>query len=239
MAEPTTQTPYEDMFFAGMEKKNPELKGNREGMFKAAKENYDRDHEYAKKSMAEADQLKEILSSNEDLNNLFVEIFERGKDGHPELALIHMKPLMQQYINGEITSEEYLAEKKRMEDEANSKTEADKMKEEAFAEVCAERGWDVGETLKKLQAVMEAPADKEKSKEQVRNFLKILDYDDAIAAAETRGRNAKIEEQRRNTPSGGAMPRNGGAPAGAQPSKKVSPLATAADAAEKQRKLYS
>ena len=237
-AEPST-TPNEDLFMENLGKKYPDAAGNREAIFGEAMKGYDHDHEYYKKSKAEATRLSEILSQDEDLNNFFVEIFQRGPQGHPELALAHIKPLMQQYINGDITSDEYIAEVDRMKAEDAKREQFQAIAKEAWNEECKERGWDPEETLKKLEALINHECDtKEECRQQVKNMLRILEYDDAVAAAETRGRNAQIKEQQRNHPSGqGSLPRNGGTPVGGTaPSKTL--LGQAADAAAKRRAEY-
>lgn len=209
VAQEPVSNPNEAEWFAGMEEAYPDLKGDREALFKASKEGYDKQHAYNKKSMAEAEQLNAILESDPDLNAMFTEIFERGKDGHPELALLHMKPLMKKYVNGDISSDEFLAEKQRLEAEDAALQKKQEMQQTAFVKECEERGWDVEETLTKLNEVMNGPCEtEEQCREQVRNIFKILDFDPAVAAAEVRGKNATITEEKRKN-SGGQMGNNG------------------------------
>ena len=193
-------TPNHDKMLSGLRGKYGEELSEEE-LYAKAMEGYDADHEYTKKSKAEAEKLNALLKSDENLNDFFCEMFERGVDGHPELALAHIKPLMQQYINGEITSDEYTAEVERMK-EADAKSQRiQDMAKEAFAEECQERGWDVTETMEKLNALINHDCEtKEECREQVKNMLRILDYEPAVAAAETKGRNASIAEERRNVP---------------------------------------
>ena len=193
-------TPNRDKMLSGLHGKYGEDLSEEE-LYGKAMEGYDADHEYTKKSKAEAEKLNALLKSDENLNDFFCEMFERGVDGHPELALAHIKPLMQQYINGEITSDEYTAEVERMK-EADAKSQRiQDMAKEAFAEECQERGWDVTETMEKLNALINHDCEtKEECREQVKNMLRILDYEPAVAAAETKGRNASIAEERRNVP---------------------------------------
>lgn len=193
-------TPNRDKMLSGLRGKYGEELSEEE-LYGKAMEGYDADHEYTKKSKAEAAKLNALLESDENLNDFFCEMFQRGVDGHPELALAHIKPLMQQYINGEITSDEYTAEVDRMK-EADAKLQRiQDMAKEAFAEECQERGWDVTETMEKLNALINHDCEtKEECREQVKNMFRILDYEPAIAAAETKGRNENIAEQRRNVP---------------------------------------
>lgn len=234
-----SETPNEDLFMENMGKKYPDIAGNREAIFGKSMEAYDGEHEYAKKARKQAESIDSILSKNEAINDFFIDLFKFGEEGHPELALPRLKPLYQQFINGELNSEELEAEIKRMQ-EADAKTQSLKaMAEEAWNEECKERGWDPEETKEKLFALIGQDCEtKEECREQVKNMLRILEYDDAVAAAETRGRNAKIKEQQRNHPAGvETLPRNGGAAAGANAPKR-SLLGQAADAAAKRRAEY-
>ena len=234
-AAPVVENPNEQEWFAGMEEAYPDLKGDREALFKASKEGYDKQHAYYKKAVAEQEQLNAILESDPDLNAMFTEIFERGKDGNPGLALHHMRPLMKKYVNGEITSEEYLAEQKRMQEEDAALQKKQAMQQAAFVKECEERGWDVEETLTKLNEVMNGPCEtEEQCREQVRNIFKILDYDPAVAAAEVRGKNSKITEEKRKN-SGGQMGNNG-ASAPVSVNRK-SLMAESADRAARMRDL--
>lgn len=197
---PASTSPNEDLFMGNMGKKYPDK--SREEIFGLAMSDYDADHEYVKRSQAEAQDLSDILAANDDLNNMFQEIFNRGKDGHPELALVHLKPLMKKYISGELSSEAYLAAVQEEEAAAAAKTKLGQMQEEAFQEECQARGWDVEETLQKLSDIFQKECKtKEDCRAQVQEYFKIIDYDPAVEAAEVRGRNAKIaREQREHTP---------------------------------------
>lgn len=230
-------TPVEDEFMANLQKKYPDLNGDREALLRKAMESYDHDHEYWKTASAEANRLNEYLKSNEDLNNFFCEIFNRRTD-HPELAFMHLKPIYHRFMNGELTSEEFIAEQQRMRDELEAAKNLEKIQEEAFAAECEARGWDAKETITKLEKIINKDCTTpEECRQQVKMMFRILEWDDALAAAETRGRNAKIKEGRRNHPSGEDLPRNGGTPAGGTEPKK-SLLGQAADAEAKRRAAY-
>ena len=193
-------TPNRDKMLSGLRGKYGEELSEEE-LYAKAMEGWDAEHTYAKQARSEGAELNALLESNEDLNDFFCEMFQRGKDGHPELALAHIKPLMQQYINGEISSDEYTAEVERMK-EADAKLQRiQEMREAAFEEECKERGWDTKETLEKLNALINNDCDtEEKCREQVKYFFRILDYEPAVAAARIGGRNENIAEQRRNVP---------------------------------------
>lgn len=234
--EPVTN-PNEVAWFAGMEEKYPDLKGDREALFKASKEGYDSEHEYAKKSRAESEELNAILESDPDLNATFTEIFSRGKDGHPFLAVLrHAKPLVKKYLNGEIDDEEFIAEMKREEESNAALKRKQEMQEAAFAKECEARGWDVADTLTKLDEILNSPCEtEEQCREQVNNMFKIIEFDDAVSAAEVRGKNATINEEKRK-PQGGQMGNNG-APAPANTGRQ-SLMAQAAEREAKMKKTF-
>lgn len=230
---PASSSPNEDLFMGNMGKKYPDK--SREEIFGLAMSDYDADHEYVKRSQAEAQDLSDILASNDDLNNMFSEIFSRGKDGHPELALVHLKPLMKKYISGELSSDEYLAAVQAEEESAAAKTKLGQMQEEAFQEECEARGWDVEETLQKLADIFQKECKtKEDCRAQVQEYFKILDYDPAVEAAEVRGRNTRIaREQREHTPETPAPSTS--APAPHAPKKTGMTFSEMADRAKKAR----
>ena len=235
-AQEPVSNPNEVAWFAGMEEAYPDLKGDREALFKASKEGYDKQHAYMKKSQAEGEELNAILASDPDLNAMFTEIFQRGKDGHPILAVLrHAKPLVKKYLNGEIEDEEFIAETKRLEEQEAATNKKREMQEAAFVKECEARGWDVEETLTKLDGILNGACEtEEQCREQVQNLFKIIEFDDAVSAAEIRGKNATITEEKRK-PQGGQMGNNG-APAPAGGKKTI--MAESADRAKKMKELY-
>ena len=198
-AAPASETPNRDKLLGGLRGKYGDLSD--EELYGKAMEGYDSDHQYRKKSSAEAESLNALLQSDENLNDFFVDLFTFGKEGKPWKAMARIKPLMQQYINGEITDEEYEAEAKRIAD-ADAKTKrVAEMAKAAFDAECQERGWDPAETMEKLNALINHDCEtEEECREQVKNMFRILDYEPAVAAAEVRGKNENIAEQRRNVP---------------------------------------
>jgi hypothetical protein len=235
--EAPVETPYETAWMAGMEEAYPDLKGDREALFKASKEGYDKQRSFVKKAQAEAQVLDEILSSDPELNEMFTDIFKSGKDGHPILAALrHLKPLAQKYINGEITDEEFLAEKKRLEEQDAVAQKKREMQEAAFVKECEERGWDVEETLIKLDGILNGSCENEdQCREQVRQMFKIIDFDDAVSAAEVRGKNATIKEEKRKNKTTDVGNTGAAAPA----TQKKSLMASSADQAQKMKEIYS
>jgi len=188
-------------------------------LYGRAMEGYDADHDYAKAQREETGRLAEIMQENPDLAAMYAEMFERGKDGNPEMALINIAPLLKSYLTGEITSDEYEAKKKEQKaaDDASAKKKADdeaKMaaQEKVFTEVCEEMGIDPQETLGKLSEVLLNPmASYEVGKEQIRALINMLNYEQDVEAARVQGRNEQIETRKRDfarkndgLPSGGS-----------------------------------
>ena len=223
-------TPNRDKMLSGLRGKYGEELSEEE-LYGKAMEGWDAEHTYAKQARSEGSELNALLESNEDLNDFFCEMFQRGKDGHPELALAHIKPLMQQYINGELTSDEYTAGVERMKEAYAKFRRFQDMAKEAFVEECQDRGWDVTETMEKLNALINHDCEtKEECREQVKNMFRILDYEPAVAAARIGGRNENIAEQRRNVPT--SAPKGGAgvaAPANRNTTRSIFDEARAAE----------
>lgn len=207
-AQEPSQTPNFDKWRANMRTKYGEDKSDEE-LYDLSMSGYDTEHEASKRYSAEAAQLEDILTANPDLAGVFSEIFTRGKDGNPAGALRNLPPELKRYITDESYGDEaYLADKKAREDEAAAQKEKDgkiqSLREQAFDEVCQED--DVADpeaALEALKVVLFNPCETlDQCKEQVRAFLKMVDYDNAVEAAEVRGRNASIAAQRKKTAGG-------------------------------------
>ena len=216
-------TPNEDLFMENLGKKYPDLAGNREAIFGKSMEDYDKEHEYAKKGRKEAEDIKGYFQADENVNNFFVDLMEWGPKGKAWKAFINLRPIWRQYINGELQDEEFEAALRDMEANYAEIERKKEMAAKAFDAVCAERGWDPEETKVKLNDLIAKEVEtEEEAKEQVRQMFRILEFDDAVAAAETKGRNQKIVEQKRNHPAGiDTLPRNGGSSAAATAPKRA------------------
>ncbi len=202
-AQEPSQTPNYDKWRANLRSKYGDDKSDEE-LYDLSMSGYDAEHDAAKRYSAEAMELESILSANPDLAGVFAEIFTRGKDGNPAGALRNLPPDLKRYITDEnYGDEEYLADRKKKEEDAVVKKAKDEqtqaLREQAFDEVCKEDGIaDPEAALEALQGVFNNPCETlEECKEQVRAFLKMVDYDNAVEAAEVRGRNANIAAQRK------------------------------------------
>lgn len=235
----------EQLFFEGLEGKYPELKGNREGLFKASREGYDSDHEelkkhreYAKKSQAEAEELNSILQSDPNLNDFFVDMYNLKREGkNPALAMARLKPIMQRYINGEVDDAEYQAEVERLTAEGQKAKAVESMYVSAFEKACKEEGVDPEEAYKRLKDVVGKQAENEEQAMAVAHgYLKMLQYDDAVNAAYVRGKNETYEEKHRGSKHGDGTPSGSSAPS--QPAQRNNLTSASAENARKQREIF-
>ncbi len=215
-----SQTPNFDKWRTNLRSKYGEDKSDEE-LYGLSMNGYDEEHDAAKRYSAEAEELESILSANPDLAGVFAEIFTRGKDGNPAGALRNLPPDLKRYITDEnYGDDEYLADRKKKEEDAASKKAKDEqtqnLREQAFEGVCQEDGIaDPEAALEALQGVFNNPCETlEQCKEQVRSFLKMVDYDNAVEAAEVRGRNANIAAQRKKSAGSSDGQANGASAAG-------------------------
>ena len=238
-----SQTPNFDKWRSNLRSKYGEDKSDEE-LYDLSMSGYDAEHDAAKRYNAEATELESIISANPDLATVFAEIFTRGKDGNPAGALRNLPPDLKRYITDEnYGDEEYLADRKKKEEEATAKKAKDEqtqsLREQAFEDVCKEDGVaDPEAALQALQGVFDNPCETlDQCKEQVRSFLKMVDYDNAVEAAEVRGRNANITAQRKKSAGGSDRQANGVSAAGAGSTKAQNPLSRMAEIGERTRYL--
>ncbi len=237
-----SQTPNFDKWRTNLRSKYGDDKSDEE-LYDLSMSGYDAEHDAAKRYSAEAEELESILIANPDLAGVFAEIFTRGKDGNPAGALRNLPPDLKRYITDEnYGDEEYLADRKKKEEEAVAKKAKDEqtqsLREQAFEEVCQEQGVaDPEAALEALQAVFNNPCETlEQCKEQVRSFLKMADYDNAVEAAEVRGRNANIAAQRKKSAAGSDGQANGASAAGSGKAQN-NPLSRMAEIGVRARNL--
>lgn len=193
-------TPNRDKMLSGLRGKYGEELSEEE-LFGKAMEGWDAEHTYAKKSRKEADDINGYLQADENVNNFFVDLMEWGPKGKAWKAFINLRPIWRQYINGELQDEEFESALRDMEANYAEIERKKEMAAKAFDRVCEKRGWDPDETRKKLSDLLFAEVNTDaEAEQQVENMFRVLDFDSAVAAAETRGRNENIAEQRRNVP---------------------------------------
>lgn len=196
----TSQTPNYDTWRNNMHGKYGKDKSDEE-LYALSMSGYDSEHEYAKKSRKQAEDAKRFIEADENVNNFLIDFWEWGGKGKAWKAFLHLQPLWRQYINGEIQDEEFEAELRRMNEAYEKEERIKQMAANAFDRVCEKRGIDPEETRQKLNDLLfrEVETDEE-AEQQVENMFRVLDFDSAVAAAETRGRNTTISEERRKVP---------------------------------------
>ena len=174
-AEPAAPsvTPNEDLFMENLGKKYPDLAGNREAIFGKSMEDYDKEHEYAKKGRKQADEIKGYFQADDNVNNFFVDLMEWGPKGKAWKAFINLRPIWRQYLNGEIQDEEFEAALRDMEANYAEIERKKEMAANAFEDVCKERGWDPEETKVKLNDLIAKEVEtEEEAKEIINNEIK-------------------------------------------------------------------
>ena len=187
-AAPTpSATPNYDAWGKNMRGKYGEDKTDEE-LYELSMKGYDEAHEAAKRYNAEADEFAARVAENPEIGAIFAGILDRS--------------LTDENIADNETLSTYADRKKKKDEEAAEeakKAQLDEMRAKAFEEVCAEDNVaDPEAALQSLQAVFENPCETlEQCKEQARAFLKMVDFDSAVQAAEVRGRNANISAQRK------------------------------------------
>lgn len=192
-AQPTNR----DKWLENMRAKYPDVQ-DEDALYEASMSGYDQEHEYAKKQRAENQQLAETLNASPELARMYSEMLERGKDGHPEMAILNIGDLLKAYLNGEISSDEYIAEKEKRSAEESEKAKKIDAQMEVLKQWCEKKGYDVDEWLQKANDALLSPLSTfDLAEAQFEGIDKMLNYDEDVQAAEIRGRNANISEKRR------------------------------------------
>lgn len=193
------KTPNFETWKAGLMKRNPNLTedSDLEEFYAASSAGYDAEHDYAKKQRAEVENLRGVLTSYPELAD-FMDGVYNAENGDIGAAILNLEEVINAYKNGDIDSPAYKAgseEKKRKEEELKEKSSLQAV---AFEEACKELGVDPEETAQALTEKLFNPmAAYELTKEVWGNLIKMLNYDEDVAAAEVKGRNANIMAKRK------------------------------------------
>lgn len=240
-----SQTPEEDAWMAGMEGAYPDLKGNREALFKASREGYDREHKLNKDNADAYGRIYAAIDRSPEMGAFINKIVEPDSEEFPEEAVLAFGEDLKKLITGEYDTEAYRKAKKAAEEKraAEEKAKADEEAKneaigQAFVDACQELGLDPEATEKKILAKFNGEDATEfmANKEFFKAIIQSLTYEDDMLAAEARGRSAQMTERnaRRSAGSDG-LPRSG---ANAGQGRKYNPNSLAA-MAEKRRLLNS
>ena len=203
-----------EQWLQNMRNKYPDVQDEDE-LYGRSMEGYDTEHDYAKNQRAENQELNDLITSNPHLANFYSEMFERGKDGHPEMALLNLGDLLNAYVTGEMSSDEYIAEKEKRE-------KAESQQNEIYLAWCEKKGYDPKEWSKRASEMLFTPMSKyELAEAQFDAIDKMLNYDDDIEAARVQERNGKIVTERRKNANATDGMVNKNSAAAAQPQQKT------------------
>ncbi len=192
-------TPNFDKWKSGLMKHNPNLtdESDMEDFYAASSAGYDAEHDYAKKQRGEVESIRELLTAHPELAE-FMDGVYNSQNGDIGAAILNLGEVTRAYANGEIDSPAYKAgmeEKRRKESEVKEKSA---LQAAAFEDACNELGVDPEETAQALTEKLFNPmAAYELTKDVWSNLIKMLNYDDDVAAAEVKGRNANIMAKRK------------------------------------------
>ena len=192
-------TPNFERWKAGVMKNNPNLTedSDMEEFYAASSAGYDAEHDYAKKERAEVEKFHGMLTKHPEMASFYDSVVNAEDEDLGE-AFLNLGELTKAYATGEIESAKYaegMKEKKRKEEEIATKSEAQAA---AFEKACDEMGVDPTETADALMEKLFNPmAAYELSIDLWKNLINMLNYDDDVAAAEVRGKNANIMAKRK------------------------------------------
>lgn len=199
-AEETAKPSNKETWFKNMRSKRPDIPAEDEdALYGASMEGYDKEHEYANNMRNQTKKLSEAIDSSPELSTFMADIYERGAEGHPEMAFINFGDLLQGYMSGEISSDEYIAEK-----EKRSKAESERKKKieaqnEVYKKWCESKGYDPEEWMEKANEALFSPmGNYELAEAQFEAIDNMLNYDadvkDAEESGKIAGRNEKVRE---------------------------------------------
>lgn len=203
-----SQTPEEDAWTAGMEGKYPELKGNREALFKASREGYDREHNLNKENADTYGKIYSAIDKSPEVAAFVNRVTNPEEGAEPEEAFAEFGEDLVKLLTGEIDNETYRnAKKARVENETKRKADEEARNAavgQAFVDACSELNLSPEETEKKILAKFNGEDATEfiANKDFFKAIIQSLTYDDDMLAAEARGRNAQITERNRRKSTG-------------------------------------
>lgn len=238
--QPTvSQTPEEDAWLAGMEGKYPDLKGNREALYKASREGYDKEHELNKSNADSYRKIESAIQSSPEAARFINRIVNPQDGEEPEAAFAEFGEDLIDLLTGKIDSPTYSKRKKELADKKAADEELKVKAGEAFVSACEELGKNPEEITnalaQKYNAGGEGETDFRASKDFYVALIRSLSFDDDLIAAEARGRNAQlVERNRRNSAGTDGIPHSQGA--GGMQNTKKDPTSLAA-IAERRRRL--
>lgn len=218
-ANTPSATPNQDKWRENMRAKYPDAADD-EALYEASMRGYDEEHDFAKQQREDIDAFTNSIKDYPELASFYSE----AAQGNIGAAILNIGALVDAYRNGEIDDAKYkeqvAARKKADEDAAAAKeTEQAELAEQnrIFEEWCAKKGYDPEEWMEKANEALFSPMISRKMAEKQFDAIdKMINYDAAVEAAEVRGRNANIQEQRRSVPKTSAPAGGAGIGAGVE-----------------------
>lgn len=192
-------TPNFNKWKEGIMKNNPDLTedSDMEDFYAASSAGYDAEHDYAKKEREDLEKIHAIFAEHPELANFMDSVLNAEGNDLGE-AIFNLGELITGYATGEIDSAAYkraVDSKKKQEKEIEEKSA---IQAAAFEDACKEMGVDPNETAQELMQKLFNPMSAyELTTEVWKNLINMLSYDDDVAAAEIKGRNANIVAQRK------------------------------------------
>lgn len=199
-----------DVFLGNLRSKYPDIEDEDE-LYGAAMRGYDEEHDWAKSQREQNLRLSEAIGSDPQLAAFVSEIYERGKDGHPEMAFLNLGDLIKAYATGEMSSDEYLKEKERIEAERKATDEKMAKQQQLFEAWAASKGYDAEEWIARAREKLLDPMSKyEMAEAQLDALDNMLNYEEDVATAEETGRvraaNERIVEAKKRERMGDGVP---------------------------------
>lgn len=211
MQEQESQSPEEDKWMQGMEGKYPDLKGDREGMFRASREGYDKEHELNKENADAYNRISNAIQKSPESAEFINRLVNSDDDSDPVDMMIDIfgDDLSEVFGNGGNVE---ALKSKHKDTQAKRKAEDEKNQEigQAYVDACEELGVEPEETERKIVAKFNGEDAQEflANKEFFKAIIQSLSYEDDMLAAEARGRNAKMGERNRRGVTSDGLPRS-------------------------------
>ena len=208
-----TPASNKDTFMKNLRSKYPDIaEGDEEGLYGAAMKGYDTEHDYAKTMREQTGRLGEAMNASPEVASFMAEVYERGAEGHPELAFLNFGDLLKSYLNGEINEGEYVAAKEKANAAEAEKAKKIEAQNEVFKQWCEQNGYDPDEWMKQAsEKIFNKMSSYELGAEQFDAFDKMMNYDadiaDAEAAGRAAGRNERIKAKYESESNNDGLPR--------------------------------
>lgn len=236
-----TKPTKKETFLLNVRKKYPDIEDEDE-LYGKVMDDYDIEHEWAKKQRSENDRLASAMTASPELAAFMTEVMERGADGHPEMAFLNLGDLLESYLKGDIGSDEYIAEKSKRQEAKKKIDEKIAAQNEVFKAWAEKRGYDPEEWMARISEKLFTPmSEYELAEAQFDALDNLLNYDsdvqNAMAAGETKGRNERIAAERKREKGVDGVPRGNSAPKNEVQKKDETGMSSIVESRQRRREL--